>query len=246
MYLPFSIPSRWGLSSSYGADLVDLGSQKLHNLELFLISTEETPGFLRLLRIASVSHVMAMHTEGLEDLALLAALDSPFRRQIRVFSVPDPLPRAYVVSRARVVDGFPAYQTLVDPGFDPASEIIVPPESPVWAPALAAEIREVNGSGGSLRALAFSPDRIRASVAMARHGYFVLVDAWAPGWRASVDGVAVPVLRANVAFRAVPVPPGDPEVELVYRPPAILQGLLFSALTLAASLTALVAGRARP
>jgi hypothetical protein len=246
-YLPFSIPSRWGLSSSYGADVVDLGSQKLHNLELFLISTEETPGFLRLLRIASVSHVMAMHTEGLEDLALLATLDSPFRRQIRVFSVPDPLPRAYVVGRARVVDGFPAYQTLVDPGFDPRSEIMVPPESPVWGPALAAETPGVDGSAGSLRALTFSPDRVRASVAMARHGYFVLVDAWAPGWQASVDGVGVPVLRANVAFRAVPVPPGDHQVELVYRPPAIRRGLLVSASTLAAGVIALVvAGRARP
>ena len=245
-YLLYSIPSRWGISSGYGADVVDLGSQKLHNLELFLISQEETPGFMRLLQIASISHVMAMHTEGLEDLQLLATLESPFRRQIRVFGVPATLPRAYVVGRARVVDGFSAYQTLVDPGFNPASEIVVSPDSSVWGPDPAQAAPEADGFGGSVRTLAFAPDRVRASVAMPRHGYFVLVDSWDPGWQASVDGAPAPVLRANVAFRAVPVPAGEHSVELVYRPPGLRPGLLVSASTIAAiAIASIVARRAR-
>ena len=49
-------------------------------------------------------------------------------------------------------------------------------------------------------------------------GYVVLNDAWHPWWYATVDGVPAPVLKANVIFRAVPVPPGEHEVRFVFRP----------------------------
>jgi uncharacterized membrane protein YfhO len=49
-------------------------------------------------------------------------------------------------------------------------------------------------------------------------GHVLMLDAWDPGWRASVDGEPVPMLRADVAFRAVQVPAGRHRVSLVYRP----------------------------
>ena len=49
-------------------------------------------------------------------------------------------------------------------------------------------------------------------------GYVVLNDVWHPWWYATVDGVPAPVLKANVIFRAVPVPPGEHEVRFVFRP----------------------------
>jgi len=57
------------------------------------------------------------------------------------------------------------------------------------------------------------------------------VDAYDPGWRATLDGGAAPLLRANVAFRAVPVPAGRHEVELRYRPRSLILGLLVTAVT---------------
>jgi len=56
----------------------------------------------------------------------------------------------------------------------------------------------------------------------------VLLEAWDPGWRATVDGVATPVRRANLAFRAVPVPPGRHVVEMRYRPPELAIGVALS------------------
>lgn len=244
-YLAYSAASRWGLYSGYWADSLAIGSQKLYNLDLFLQAVEETPGFLRMLRVGAVSHVIAIHTEGLEELAPVATFASPFKRPIRVYRVPDPLPRVYVVGGARAVDGYPAYQALVDPGFDPTAEIVVPSGSPVWHEASAAAVR-APGRGGVLRALAYGADRIRASVTMDRHGYLAVADAWAPGWVALVDGVEAPVLRANVAFRAVPVPPGEHEVELAYRPPGLRTGLIVSAAcALAGLLAAVLAARVR-
>jgi uncharacterized membrane protein YfhO len=85
---------------------------------------------------------------------------------------------------------------------------------------------------------------VRLLVEADRAGYVVMADAYDPGWRATVDGEATPVLRANVAFRAVAVPAGPHVVEMAYRPRALALGLGLTLLT--AALAGLVAAaRAR-
>ena len=73
-------------------------------------------------------------------------------------------------------------------------------------------------------------------------GFVVLADAFDPGWRAEVDGRPAPVLRANVAFRAVAVPEGRHVVAMAYRPPAVGQGLTLSAASLLLLLGGVVSG----
>ncbi|HRE29612.1 MAG TPA: hypothetical protein PK954_23420, partial [Anaerolineales bacterium] len=48
------------------------------------------------------------------------------------------------------------------------------------------------------------------------------------GWRATIDGVSVPVFRANLAFRAIALEsPGEHVVELVFLPATqVLGGVL--------------------
>ena len=67
----------------------------------------------------------------------------------------------------------------------------------------------------------------------------------ARGWRAHVDGVPAPVLRANGKHRAVAVPAGRHEVVLRYEPPGLLAGLALSGLSLLASALLLVRGPLR-
>ena len=54
-------------------------------------------------------------------------------------------------------------------------------------------------------------------------------ETWDAGVTATVNGAPAPVLRANLAFRAVPLPGGKAEVRFAYRPPALTQGLIGSA-----------------
>ena len=53
-----------------------------------------------------------------------------------------------------------------------------------------------------------------------------------PGWHATVDGEPAAVLRVDHAFRAVPIPSGDVEVEFVYRPDSFRHGVWISLISL--------------
>jgi hypothetical protein len=82
-----------------------------------------------------------------------------------------------------------------------------------------------------------------------RPGYVILDDTFYPGWRATVDGRESPIHPANVAFRAVKVPPGTHTVRFEYRPLSLRLGLWLSGLallvTLAGFFTSRTARRAR-
>jgi hypothetical protein len=49
-------------------------------------------------------------------------------------------------------------------------------------------------------------------------GWVVLNDLWHPWWSAEIDGRPAELLRANVLFRAVAVPPGRHQVRFLFRP----------------------------
>jgi len=226
----------WGLEGSYDLDVPGLGSPYVAALTSLLRRVEETPAHTRLLRLGAVSHVVALHTRGFEDLEPLAAQEGLFPEPMRVFRVPAPVPRTYVVGDAQVADGEAGLQVLLDPAFDPARTIVLPA-----APAT----RTDPSSAGTSRVVAQDADRVALEAELRGDGYVVLVDAWDPAWRAWVDGRAVELLRANVAFRAVAVPAGRHTVEMRYRPATLRWGLAISLLAAAAGI-AVVAGRRRP
>ena len=74
---------------------------------------------------------------------------------------------------------------------------------------------------------------LRAQVTAPSDGLLVVLEPFFPGWRATLDGRAAPLLRADFAFMAVPVQAGSHVLELVYFPDRLLPGLLVAALALA-------------
>ena len=64
-----------------------------------------------------------------------------------------------------------------------------------------------------------------------RDGYLVLLDSYYPGWKAEVDGRAVPIERADYLFRAVFVTQGEHTVTFSYEPDSLKVGLLISIAT---------------
>jgi hypothetical protein len=82
------------------------------------------------------------------------------------------------------------------------------------------------GAGAAARARARfvrdEPRRVELEVTAPRGGWLVLADTYHPAWIASVDGEPAPLFRADLALRAVPVPPGSCRVVFSYRPGATL------------------------
>jgi hypothetical protein len=73
-------------------------------------------------------------------------------------------------------------------------------------------------------------------------GRLVLLDTYYPGWRAEVDGKAVPIAATNVAFRSVPIPAGRHRVTFTYHPASVRTGAIVSLVALVVLLAGLVAG----
>ena len=222
----------WGVEGSYDLDVPALGSPHVAALTALLRSVEGTPAHTRLLRVGAVSHVVALHSVGFEDLELLASVEGLFPDPMRVYRVPDPRPRTYAVAGARVADGDDAIRMLLDPAFDPAQEVVLPA-----GPSARAD----PSFSGVSRLVARDAERITVEAALSRTGYVVLVDAWDPAWRATVDGRPAELLRANVAFRAVAVSAGRHRIEMRYRPVTLPWGLVITGMALAAG--GAVAGR---
>lgn len=63
-------------------------------------------------------------------------------------------------------------------------------------------------------------------------GYVVIATTFYPGWRAYVDGVDRPLVRANYAFSAVRVNGGSHAVRLEYRPASVMFGAVGTAVSL--------------
>lgn len=71
---------------------------------------------------------------------------------------------------------------------------------------------------GTAAIASYANTRIEIEADSSDGGHVVLNDVWHPWWTAEIDGRRVPVVRANVLFRAVAVPPGRHRVTFTFRP----------------------------
>jgi hypothetical protein len=76
----------------------------------------------------------------------------------------------------------------------------------------------------------YEPNRIDVRAETPVPSMLVLSENHYPGWRASVDGRDVDILRVNYNQRGIMLAPGTHEVRFVYRPKSVLYGFLVSVL----------------
>ena len=76
-----------------------------------------------------------------------------------------------------------------------------------------------------------STTRKRIDIELNAPGYLVLSEIFYSGWSATSNGQSLPVLPANFAIQAVPLPAGKHTVELSYTPPMSGLGLIISLMT---------------
>lgn len=74
-------------------------------------------------------------------------------------------------------------------------------------------------------------NRVELVVHSPYDGWLVLADTDYPGWQATIDGLSVPIYRANGAFRAIQMPPGEHVVSFSYEPSWLVPAGTVSALS---------------
>src|SRR5262249_26389207 len=79
-----------------------------------------------------------------------------------------------------------------------------------------------------LEITSYEPNRIELSANLTKPAFVVLSEIYYPGWRATVDGKDVALVRADSVLRAIPVREGQHRIEFEYKPGSLMWGSLIS------------------
>jgi len=176
---------------------------------------------LRLLSLMNVKYIL--------DYGEIPGLNLVFADGVWIYCNGDALARAYVVSQAREVsDDEELLAELLSPTFDPRRTVLLKSargQTLIFHPSIPYPLSPIPFSPE------YSPNAVKIEVTLDWDGYLVLSDTYYPGWRAYVDGEEKEVLRANYAFRAVPLKSGQHTVLFKYDPLSFKMGLAISLVT---------------
>ncbi len=74
-------------------------------------------------------------------------------------------------------------------------------------------------------------NKVTGSVNLSKNKILCFSLAFSPGWSARVDGIKTDLMRVNDMFLGLPLTAGQHEIELTYRTPGLLAGLIITLLT---------------
>jgi hypothetical protein len=131
------------------------------------------------------------------------------------------LPRAFLVQHARVVPDAEALAAIRDASQPFRRTAFLATGEPLDRPPCE----------GRARIVAAGARHVEIEADACDESYLVLSDTHYPGWRATLDGVPVPIHRANYALRAVRLPAGVHRIRFEYHPLSFRVGLALSLLT---------------
>jgi len=136
--------------------------------------------------------------------------------KVRIYENPLALPRVMLIRRGVVLDAERLMAGGSWPQLDPSAAVILdrkPGEWNRWA-------TRVDGSIGEpeITIRRYTTTEIEIEAATPLRAFLVLNELWYPGWEVEVDGRPTELLRANLLFRAVALPPGRHDVVFRFRP----------------------------
>lgn len=145
-----------------------------------------------------------------------------FSGDVKLYENLDVLPRVFMVYDWQgAADAAAAVEAMRAGEFDPARSAVVVGDN-VPAPASFA-------AAGSAEIIAYHPEAISLRVSTEASGLLVLTDAFYPGWEVTLNGAPAPIEQVNALFRGIFLPPGEHEVEMVFRPVSYRNGMWMSA-----------------
>jgi hypothetical protein len=161
------------------------------------------------------------------------------KNSIKLYQHRNPQPRARLLEKFSVADAGEILKALSSKNFYPDREVFLE-EQPQWQKETG--FAQPLQAAGKVAILQESNNQLRLRVSTARNALLVVSDTWYPGWKAIAypmrssradekNGQQKKILRADYAFRAIALEPGDYEVQFTYDPVSFKAGLAVSFLT---------------
>jgi hypothetical protein len=222
----------------YGVDYfqeIDALGRQPYTDFLFFANQLDFTRQLKLLRTFNVKHLLAFRPLAEKGITLIRHFPDNFSW---LYKVEGTIARVYVVNKAAVEnDSKGVLRLLSSAGFDPTLEVVLDREIPM------PPTRQLKATAKIVR---YENERVTIATSADNEAILVLTDSYYPGWKAFVDGREEVIRRANLFFRAVPLPAGNHNVSFATSPDH-LQLALISAATLVALavVTVILAFRAR-
>jgi Bacterial membrane protein YfhO len=206
----------------YFQEIDALGRQPYTDF-LFFANQLEFKSQLQLLRTFNVKYLSTFRSLTENGIHLVGHFPDYFSW---LYKIEGAVPRAYVVNKIMVEkDPKRVLRLLSRAGFDPMQQVVLDNEIPIEARRpLEATVRIVR----------YENRVVTIDTSANDEGILILADSYYPGWKALVDGREKGILRANLFFRAVPLPAGQHTVEFRYEPKSFMVGLAISSVTLLA------------
>jgi len=143
------------------------------------------------------------------------------------------MPRVFIVPAAGIeviADEALQLERLKDPSFNPEHAVIL--GKSVEGIFHSAGHDAANSDKAAVEWIHRDNNSFRLNVSAPTPGVLVASQIYYPGWKASIDGVTVPVVNANYALSAILLPSGSHDVRFFYAPASIRIGAITSALSL--------------
>lgn len=167
-------------------------------------------------RLYAVTHYIARQPDRPDLVAMFEGSSG-----VKVFRMPDALPRARAVHETLVVPNAEALAlTMQKAEFDPARLVVLAGEGPALERC----------EGAKVTIAAYAPNRVRLRAEMPCRGMVILSDTYYPGWRAYVSGRPARIWEAYGAVRGVVVEAGSHEIDFRFRPVSVFGGAALTAL----------------
>jgi hypothetical protein len=138
-----------------------------------------------------------------------------------IYKFPPTMPRAYLATRLIPVDSEAVLQNSDLPDFDRNGSALVEEaqtEELTGDYGLKDQTTHPAPAHGTVIIRGYRRNAIVIDVDTDRRAMLVLHDLYYPGWVATIDDKEVPILRANLLFRGIEVPPGHHRVHFQFRP----------------------------
>jgi hypothetical protein len=250
--LPYRVPAVTGKDQIFPKWYQDFATlvEPQPNMSHVVFDRSQSPFFDLLNTRYILTHASASPPPGME---LIETAEG-----VSLYRNPAALARAFLAPRVQVVrDEAEAMSIMREPGFDPAKIVVledpegsagIAPRPRVQGAATADHLAYIDEaeSTGTANLVEDRRNTVQISTDSETGGFLFLSDTYYSGWRADVDGLPARIYKADVAFRAVRVPPGRHVVRYVFAPVSFRLSLYGGAAGVLVAISGLAFGRRRP